>query len=124
VFSAARVRDAAELVVWAAGATRSDVAALAQAVAVACETGDPAATAILEAAASELADGVEVLSHRLGPWMGPAPIAFVGGLLGSAGPLRRWMEVALGPRRAGLREGLADPVRGAGTIALESVLQG
>lgn len=124
VLSAAGVRDPAELVAWAAGATRSQVAALAEAVAVACQAGDPAATAILESAASELARGVEVLSHRLGPWMGPAPIAFVGGLLGSAGPLRRWMEVALGPRRAGLREGVVDPVRGAGTMALESVLQG
>jgi N-acetylglucosamine kinase-like BadF-type ATPase len=124
VFSAAGIRDAAELVVWAAAATRSDVAALAQAVAVAGEARDPAATAILEAAASELAHGVAVLSRRLGPWPGSAPIAFVGGLLGSGGGLRSWMEAALGPGRAGLREGVVDPVRGAGAMALASILQG
>jgi glucosamine kinase len=124
VLSHAGVPDAARLVVWAATARRPQVARLAEAVAVAALAGDPSARAILEDAAAELARGVEVLSQRLGPWGGAVPVALVGGLVAPGRPLRSWIEAALGPRAAGLQERVVDPVRGAGGLALEALLQG
>jgi glucosamine kinase len=124
VLSRTGLSQATDLAAWAASAGRPQVAALAEAVAVAEEVGDPAAAAILDEAAGELLRQTESLVDRLGPWEGPIPMAFVGGLLGPGGPLRSRVEAALVRQGALPREQVVDPVRGAGRMALGTLLQG
>lgn len=124
VLSKTGLTRATDLAAWAVTAGRPQVAALAEAVALADEVGDPAAAAILDEAAAELVLQVELLVDRLGPWDGAIPMALVGGLLGPGRPLRSRIEGALERWGPGLREQIVDPVRGAGRLALESVLQG
>lgn len=123
VLSKTGLTRATDLAAWAVTAGRPQVAALAEAVALADEVGDPAAAAILDEAAAELIVQVELMVDRLGPWQGRIPMALVGGLVGPGRPLRSRIEGALERWGPGLRDQIVDPVRGAASLALENVLQ-
>jgi N-acetylglucosamine kinase-like BadF-type ATPase len=86
--------DPDALIRWGAAATRADVAALAPAVIEAAAL-DPTAAGIVETATRELAEHVAALHARLGPWSGPVPIAFTGGLIAPGRPLRQALESEL-----------------------------
>lgn len=65
---------------WVGRAEKSEVAMLAVHVIRACERGDDVALEIVRSAASDLANHVQALSVRLGPWEGVVPIALHGGV--------------------------------------------
>jgi glucosamine kinase len=94
VLEHAGVTDPDALIRWGAAATRADIAALAPAVIEAAAL-DPTAAGIVETATRELAEHVAALHARLGPWAGPVPIAFTGGLIALGRPLRQALESEL-----------------------------
>jgi glucosamine kinase len=80
VLEATGRRDPRALPAWAGAASKADVAALAPLVLRLAAEGDPAAGRLVEAATEHLAECVVSLGHRLGPWPGPTPLAWTGGL--------------------------------------------
>jgi glucosamine kinase len=90
----AGVNEPDQLIRWAAAADRSDIAALAPGTIEFAAT-DAAAAGIVDAATRDLAEHIAALHARLGPWSGTVPIAFTGGLISIARPLRRYLESAL-----------------------------
>lgn len=114
--------DPRALVVWVAGASRAEVAALVPAVVEAAEDGDLAARELLDEAARTLAHTAAVLRDRLGPWSRPTPLAPMGGLLDPAAPLRPRLEAALTPGSWLLSPRTVNAARGAALGALDAVL--
>lgn len=106
------------LVSWAAAATKADIGALAPLVFDAAGN-DPVASGILDHATAELALHVRTLHKRLGPWPGPAAIAFSGGLIAPGGPLRERLRAELRrlPFATAIMERPVDGARGAAALA-------
>lgn len=77
-----------DLVAWVSGAAKSDVAALAPAVAEAARAGDDVALAIVRRAVSELRDTALAALRLGGPWTEAPRVALAGGLVGPDGSLR------------------------------------
>ena len=88
----------ANIVTWAEKATRRDFADLAPLVFGEYEQGDHAAQAIVEDARAALTELARRAVRRSGPWMEPAPLALVGGLVGEGGPLRNLVVDGLAAR--------------------------
>jgi N-acetylmuramic acid 6-phosphate etherase len=98
--------------VYAETTTTSDLAALAQVVLDAAAGGDPAARAILEQGASDLAAQVDATARKLG--RPHPPLALAGSLL--RGDLRRALVAAI-TTEVGPVAHVPDPCRGAVTLA-------
>jgi N-acetylglucosamine kinase-like BadF-type ATPase len=88
------VAEPDQLVRWSASAGTAGMAGLAPRV-IALAGEDTAASAIVDAAARELAAHVAAVHARLEPWSGTAPVAFTGGLVAPGGPMRVHVESAL-----------------------------
>jgi N-acetylglucosamine kinase-like BadF-type ATPase len=90
------------------GGERSRVAQLARLVSEAAQQGDSQASAIIEAAAAELADMVDAVRTALDVAPGAElPVSYTGGLFGPGGPLREPFARALAARPLAYR--LAPP---------------
>lgn len=112
------LQGAEELVMWAGGASKAEVAALAPVVAAASAAGDAVAAEILQVAAEELEGHVLAILENLGPWREPPPVALAGGLLRPGRALRRPLEVALARHRLTPVDRPLDAARGAARLAL------
>lgn len=76
-----------DLIPWAAGAGRGEIAALAPAVVETADHGDPVARRLAQEAAASLAAAVLAARRECGPDR-PSRVALSGGLLAADGPLR------------------------------------
>ena len=107
----------AELVRWSATAEPGEIAALAPAVFSAASAGDPAAQAIVEQAAEDLAGLLAPLVSRFGP-KEKIPIALAGGNLAPERGLREPVLARLKRNhRLVFRAGVLDPAEGALALA-------
>jgi N-acetylglucosamine kinase-like BadF-type ATPase len=106
-----------ELVVWAGGASKADVAALVPVVQAEARAGDTVAADILRRAAEALEGQIEALLERLGPWRAVPRVALGGGLLEEGGALRTALIASLGSRGLEVVEGHPVAVRGAAGLA-------
>jgi glucosamine kinase len=89
------LEDPADLITWAATATRAMIAKLVPEVQAAAAAGDDVAGEILVRAVEELEGHVDSLLTNLGPWQRAPMVALGGGLLDPTGPLRRPLERVL-----------------------------
>lgn len=107
------------LIGWTAAAAKGDVGALCPSVFAAAASGDQPAAEILERAARELADHVQALHSRLGPWPRPPLLALSGALIAPGGPLRERLRVEVEARLGGLPllDRPVDAAAGAAAIA-------
>jgi glucosamine kinase len=121
VLRALALADPTDLIPWAAGASKAEVAGLVPIVTRAAASGDPAAAALLERAVLELARHVVAILERLGPWPAPPPLFLWGGLIGEEGLLRERLVRELAPHAVTLRPGQIDPTMGAAKLALAAV---
>lgn len=107
-----------DLVHWAAGATKAQVASLAPVVAAASSVGDSVAGEILVNAVDDLEGHVLAILENLGPWEDPPRVALGGGLLRPGRPLRKPLEAALARHRLTPLDRELDPALGAARLAL------
>jgi glucosamine kinase len=104
---------------WAGRSEKSEIAALAVHVLRLAEEGDAVALRIARGAAADLAAHARALVQRLGPWSGPIPVVFHGGVARDP-----FFEACLSDaiRQLGLgvvpHEAMADAVAGAVQIAV------
>lgn len=92
ILTAAQLNEPEELIPWAAAADAKTLAALAPVVFSAAAT-DPRAKALVDLAAEELVLHVRALSQRLfGDERADIGVAFAGGLMKKASPLRKRVE--------------------------------
>lgn len=77
-----------DLVGWAAGATKGEVAALSVIVATEARKGDPVAARIVHAALGAIRAHLEAALERTPGWDGSPTVAFVGGLVREGRVLR------------------------------------
>jgi len=94
IHHATNTADLDNLIRWAQGASREQVAALAQTACVAALEGDPIARELVEHAAHELAQHAVALLRRLSPET-PGGVALGGRLLASDSPVRHRLVAAL-----------------------------
>lgn len=92
---AARCRVPEDLIGFAGGAPKAEIARLAEAVIRDANAGDPIADAIVQDAATSLAALVASVVRKLDPWPEPPPVAFTGGLVSPGRPLRERTQVAV-----------------------------
>ncbi|MGI8496901.1 MAG: BadF/BadG/BcrA/BcrD ATPase family protein [Gemmatimonadaceae bacterium] len=112
----AQLREAGDLIAWAAGASPAGLAALAPVVIDVAESGDLRANSILSIAAEELVLHVRTLARALfADERAACAVAFSGGLLGPGSALRRRVEHRLKSAVPGaqIRADVVVPVRGA-----------
>jgi glucosamine kinase len=107
------------LVIWAAEASKAEVAALVPVVVDAARHGDVVAGQILAHAVGDLVAHVRTMLATLGPWKERPRVALTGGLLGPRGPLRRAIEDALREQELRPTERDPDPALGAAKLARE-----
>ena len=119
VLTRAGLDEPEELIRWAAQANKRDIGAIGTDVLAAAAAGDTLAQTLLEEAAAELAQHVEVLARQLGPWSEPPPLALAGGLLRADSEMRRRVTAAL-PDFAVLERQI-DAARGAARCALRTI---
>lgn len=111
-----------ELVRWSAVAEPGEIAALAPLVLAAAATGDAVAQAIIEQAATELAELVAPLVALFGGGRGQIKLALAGGNLAPERGLRAPVLARLHKlHRLAVREAPLDPVEGALALARENV---
>lgn len=126
ILTAAQLNEPEELIPWAAAADPRTLAALAPVV---CSTAatDPRAKALVDLAAEELVIHVRALSQRLfGDERADIAMAFAGGLMKKASPLRKRVEHRLKSAVPGAHI-RAEPIvaaRGAVKLALRGVAAG
>jgi glucosamine kinase len=113
-----------DMIVWAATAAKTAVAALAPTVCDLAGEGDDVAGTIVSAAVESLAGHVDALLDQLGPWTAPPGLALAGGLLGADRPLREPVAAAAAERACVVVETQVTPVRGAGLMALAGLARG
>jgi len=107
-----------ELVRWAAGASKGEVAGLAQLVTLASTQGDEVAGEILVRAVEDLEGHVLAVLQTLGPWERQPRVALAGGLLRPGRYLRRPLEASLARHRVAILDRPLDPALGAARLAL------
>jgi glucosamine kinase len=107
-----------DLIYWAAGAAKSEIAALAIPVVELAEAGDPQANAIIGGAVAALLSHVAALLARLGPWKAAPGCALAGGLIEPGGPLRANLSAALADHECLVLDQHVDAARGAARRAL------
>ena len=93
VLTAAEVNDAADLIPWAAAATREQIASLAPVVFSVAEAGDLRANAVVSLAVEELMLHIRALAQQLfGDERAAIPVALAGGLMTKGTMLRKRLE--------------------------------
>lgn len=107
-----------QLVSWAEGAGKGDVAALAPIVASVAADGDRAAARIVDETVAELSDHLGAAVERAGPWPRPPELALWGGLLQEGGALAGASERIVAGCGARLVSRPLDPAMGAARLAL------
>jgi glucosamine kinase len=113
-----------DMIAWAAGAAKTEIAALAPMVCDLAAEGDAVAGAIVAAAVASLAAHIDALLDRLAPWSAPPGLALAGGLLGVDRPLREMVVTAAAERACVVLETRVTPVRGAALMALAGLVPG
>jgi N-acetylglucosamine kinase-like BadF-type ATPase len=110
--------EAGDLIRFAAGATKGEIAALTPAVLQCCLAGDAAACSVRDAAVRALVEQVLAAVRRAG--LAAPEVALAGGLLEPGGPLREPVMAALrlAAPAAVVREAPVDAARGAARMAL------
>jgi glucosamine kinase len=124
VLTAAEVNDVTELIPWAAGADREQIASLAPVVFSVAEGGDLRANALISLAVEELMLHVRSLAQQLfGDERAAVPVAFAGGLMRQRSALRKRLEHRLRAAVPGaqIRQVDVNPARGAVRGALRFV---
>jgi glucosamine kinase len=106
-----------DLIKWMATARKADVASLVPLICEVAETGDRAATIVIEKAVDELVEHVRTLMRRLEPWPAPPRVALAGGLIEEDGPLRPRMVRAIEELPCRFQERAPDGARGACSLA-------
>jgi glucosamine kinase len=93
VLTAAEVNEVADLIPWAAAATREQIAALAPVVFSVADAGDLRANAVISLAVEELMLHVRALAQQLfGDERAAVPVALAGGLMSRGSVLRKRLE--------------------------------
>lgn len=110
-----------ELVHWAAGASKGEVASLTPLVAAASAEGDAVAGEILVQAVEDLEGHVLAILKTLGPWEKPPRVALGGGLLRPGRVLRGPLEALLAKHKLSVLDRPLDPAVGAARLALLSL---
>jgi glucosamine kinase len=116
VLTAAEVREASELIRWAASATPAMLATLAPVVMSVADSGDLRANAIISMAVEELALHVRALARQLfTDERASVPVAFTGGLLSKGSSYRKRLEHRMKTAVPGahIHQNEVDPARGA-----------
>ena len=124
VLTAAEVNEVAELIPWAASASREQIASLARVVFNVAEAGDLRANAVVSLAVEELMLHVRALSQQLfGDERAAIPVALAGGLMTKGTLLRKRLEHRLrtGVPGAQVKAGPIVAARGAVRGALRFV---
>lgn len=109
--------DPADLVAWAATASKAQVAGLVPVVAAAAREGDAVAAHILDRAVAELTEHLAAVVGRGGSGGSAPEVVLWGGLLQPGGSLRAAMEKALDRLPVRLAKRDVDPALGAATLA-------
>lgn len=122
VFGWLKVRDVSQVLerLYEQGIERNEIAAFAPEVVRLAEEGDPAAAAIVESGATELADMVAA-NHRQLPTSATPEVVITGGLGTAPTCYRTLLRVAITTRVAGARvleQAEFEPVEGAALLAL------
>lgn len=110
--------DPKGLPVWAAGATKGEIAALSVEVARVAREGDSVAARVIHRALGEIRAHMEAVLERTAGWTGPAPVALVGGLIREGGPLREAVAEMAAELGCEVRLGEVVPERGALRLAM------
>ena len=93
VLTAAEVNEVADLIPWAASATREQIASLAPVVFTVAEGGDLRANAVISLAVEELMLHIRSLAQQLfGDERAAIPVALAGGLMTKGSTLRKRLE--------------------------------
>ena len=93
VLTAAEVNEVADLIPWAAAATREQIAALAPVVFSVADGGDLRANAVISLAVEELMLHIRALAQQLfGDERAAIPVALAGGLMSRGSTLRKRLE--------------------------------
>ena len=124
ILTAAEVNEVAELIPWAASATREQIAALAPVVFTTAEGGDLRANAVISLAVEELMLHIRALAQQLfGDERAAIPVALAGGLMTKGSVLRKRLEHRLRAAVPGaqVRSTPIVPARGAVRGALRFV---
>jgi len=107
-----------DLPVWAARASRAQIAELAPLAIDAAAGGDPVAAQLLSEAIEALRQHVVAILERMAPWSRPPELALAGGLIRPGGGLRVALEAALPSGRFRVVTDDPDAARGAARLAL------
>jgi glucosamine kinase len=124
ILTAAEVNEVAELIPWAAAASRGQIASLAPVVFSVAEGGDLRANAVISLAVEELMLHIRALSQQLfGDERAAIPVALAGGLMSKGSTLRKRLEHRLRAAVPGaqVNPGQVVPARGAVRAALRLV---
>jgi glucosamine kinase len=124
ILTAAEVNEVAELIPWAAAASRGQIASLAPVVFSVAEGGDLRANAVISLAVEELMLHIRALSQQLfGDERAAIPVALAGGLMSKGSTLRKRLEHRLRAAVPGaqVKPGQVVPARGAVRAALRLV---
>lgn len=115
----AHCRVPEDLIGFASGAPKRDIARLAEAIIVDAEAGDAIADAIVSEASTALASLVASVVRKLDPWDSPPPVAFTGGLVSPGRPLRDRTRISVMSvlQILHIMERLIDAAAGAASLA-------
>jgi glucosamine kinase len=123
ILTAAEVNEVADLIPWAAKASRDEIASLARVVFSVADNGDLRANALVSIAVEELMLHIRALSQQLfGDERAAVPVALAGGMMKKGTTLRKRLEHRLRAAVPGaqVRSGDIVPARGAVRNALRS----
>jgi glucosamine kinase len=124
ILTAAEVNEVADLIPWAAAATRQQIASLAPVVFSVADGGDLRANAVISLAVEELMLHIRALAQQLfGDERAAIPVALAGGLMSRGSMLRKRLEHRLRAAVPGaqVKSGQIVPARGAVRGALRFV---
>ncbi|MEQ1856065.1 MAG: BadF/BadG/BcrA/BcrD ATPase family protein [Longimicrobiales bacterium] len=117
VLAALGLEAPGELIPWAAGSTKAEMAALVPVVVRCANAGDRTAHDILEDAAGQVDAHVAALLRRTGPWTSRPGLLLSGGLIAPGGSLRSRLERRLAAHAVDLRSDEVDAAVGAAMLA-------
>ncbi len=118
-----QVGEPQALIAWAAGAGKTEIAALAPIVCELAAAGDSAAVAIVETAVASLQSHVAALLAGLGPWSAPSTLALAGSLIAPGGPQRAPLLAAVAQYECAPTEARVDAARGAARLVLTDLVR-